>query len=624
MGGKRIWLWPLILLVAAGARPGWANALRDHPSPYLAMHGEDPVAWRTWDQDALNRARREQKLLFISSGYFACHWCHVMQAESYQNPGIAAFLNRHFIPVKVDRELRPALDAYLIEFVRRTRGHAGWPLNVFLSPSGHPVAGTTYLPADRFMGYLQRLQALWTDDSAGLEKLARRAAVALNAASPQGGRLDAGRVAEHGRRFVARSLSIANDMSGGFGQQAKFPSTPQLRVLLQRQAAQPNPEVAEFLQLTLEQMAGQGLRDHLGGGFFRYTVDPGWQVPHFEKMLYDNVQLAQLYLQAAAVLGEPAYEGVARDTLDFLLQDMWYAPGAFISSLSAVDEQGVEGGYYLWDDATLVSLLSEEELKVVRLTWDTQAPAPFEAGYLPRQAATPAEIAKTLSLPEPRMRKHLATLHRKLRQERRRRNLPRDTKLLAAWNGLALTVLADAARLPGGEEYRRHGEQLREYLGRALWDGNALRRATDGRQAVGSASLEDYAYVAWGLLAWARLSGDARDYQLTKRMLHAAWQRFHTPRGWRRAAEPLLPLIPRGAILADGPLPSPSAIILDISLALAKQIGDEELSENALAVLARDYPQLASSPFAHATHIGVLLRYADLLTAESVSRAASP
>ncbi len=547
-----------------------------------------------------------------------------MQQESYQDPEIATFLNTHFISVKVDRELQPALDAYLIEFVRRTRGRAGWPLNVFLTPEGHPLAGITYLPAQSFLEYLRRLHALWQEDSAALKALAGRAAGDLGEHSRPAGRIEARQIPEYRAHLVGQALRLGDDMSGGFGNQAKFPSVPQLRVLLQLQADQPDADLADFLVLTLDQMARLGLRDQLGGGFFRYTVDPGWHVPHFEKMLYDNVQLVELYLEAARTLGKPGYRAVARDTLDFLLEQMWHEQGGFISSLSAVDDKGVEGGYYLWDEATLQTTLSGKELAVTLLDWSLEGPERFDGGYLPIQAATPAEIGKALDLPQARVETHLASARRKLLRQRSHRSVPRDTKLLAAWNGLALAALAQAARLPDGEAYRTHAERVRDYLGEVLWHDGALVRARDGGRAVGSASIEDYAYVARGMLAWADVSGDPRDYALTRQLLEAAWRRFHGDHGWKRAAAPLLPGLPREPMLADGPLPSPSAVIIDTSLALAERLQDAGLRDRALLVLRQNHGQLATSPFVHATHISVLYRHAHAVATEPVNRAAIP
>src|SRR3989344_2511302 len=402
----RVLLLPLLCLgLTANAAPALTNQLKHHPSPYLAMHAADPVAWQDWGPAAVERARREGKPLFISVGYFSCHWCHVMQRESYRNPDIAAFLNRHFVPVKVDRELEAALDARLIEFAERTRGQGGWPLNVFVTPEGYPMYAALYLPPAEFKSVLERLQGLWARDRAGLERLARDEA--KRAAAPAempvvagdsrdgGGRATPGAVAEN---FVEQALAQADLIHGGFGDQSKFPSAPQLEALLVRAAAKPELRLKEFLKLTLGHMADLGLYDHVGGGFFRYTVDPSWKAPHFEKMLYDNALLARVYLHAAKALREPRYQQIARATLDFMARDLRAPDGALIASLSAIDDKGGEGGYYLWSTDELTALLSEPETKMLRLAFGMQDAAPFEAGYLPLRSIPVAEVAERLGM----------------------------------------------------------------------------------------------------------------------------------------------------------------------------------------------------------------------------------
>ncbi len=312
-------LLTLLLLLLPGLSPALTNQLIEHPSPYLAMHGDDPVQWQEWGEEALERARKENKLLFISSGYFACHWCHVMQRESYRNPQVAAFLNRHFIPVKVDRELQPALDAHLIEFVRRTRGHAGWPLNVFLTPAGYPLYGLTYSPKAQFSALLLRLEGAWDKQPEQLTEMARRAALEMEESKPasaDGGVIDSRKLQQG---LVTMALAMGDDLVGGFGAQNRFPMAPQWLVLLDVQASSKDEDLQALAQLTLDQMANLGLRDHLQGGFFRYTVDPAWQTPHFEKMLYTQALLSRLYIRAAHLFDRPDYLQVAADTLDFTL-----------------------------------------------------------------------------------------------------------------------------------------------------------------------------------------------------------------------------------------------------------------------------------------------------------------
>ena len=587
----------LSLGLAANAAPALTNQLKHHPSPYLAMHATDPVAWQDWGPAAVERARREGKLLFISVGYFSCHWCHVMQRESYRNPDIAAFLNRHFVPVKVDRELEAALDARLIEFAERTRGQGGWPLNVFVTPEGYPMYAALYLPPAEFKSVLERLQGLWAKDRAVIERLARDEA--KRAAAP------AEMPAATGS-FVEQALAQADFIHGGFGEQSKFPSAPQLEALLARAATGPEPRLQEFLQLTLDHMADLGLYDHVGGGFFRYTVDPSWKTPHFEKMLYDNALLARVYLHAARTLRVPQYEAVARATLDFMVRELRTPDGALIASLSAVDNKDVEGGYYLWNVDELAALLSEREAQVLRLAFGMQDAAPFEAGYLPLRSLPPAEVARQLGMDTAAVETALSQALEKLRLARAKRTVPRDIKLLAGWNGLALAAFAEAARVTGEAKYRDVAAGIRDYLMRALWDGKTLKRAVDKGRAVGAVALEDYAYVTQGLLEWARLTDSTADYAQAASVARAAWQRFYAARGWRLDERSLIQTSGAEAAIADGPLPSPSAVLVEAALALAGKTGDVALARQARTARDLARPAVQRDRFWQASH-GALL-----------------
>ena len=394
---RRRVLWGLAMAlctVTAAAAGPLRNQLEGHASPYLALHAQDPVAWQDWNERAVARARAENKLLYLSIGYFSCHWCHVMQRESYRDPGVAEFLNANFIPVKVDRELETALDARMIEFAQATQGRAGWPLNVFLTPEGHPLYAVLYLPRDDFLQVLRRLQGVWQEDHANLSAVARREA--SSAQGPGAPRLDPALVDGLARRIVGGALDFADPLNGGFGDQNKFPMSPQLEFLLaaqERSAAEP---LASMLKLTLDNMWRNGLYDHLGGGFFRYTVDPSWETPHFEKMLYDNAQLALIYLRAADLLNEPAYHQVARQTLDFMAGDMMADEGALVASFSAVDGDDVEGGYYLWREAELAQRLTAPEREAIKLAYRMRDAPPFDAGWLPMAGPGEDEIAAAL------------------------------------------------------------------------------------------------------------------------------------------------------------------------------------------------------------------------------------
>jgi len=593
----------------ANTAPRLQNQLANHASPYLALHAKDPVQWQDWKPAVIKRARKQKKLVYLSIGYFSCHWCHVMQRESYQNPEIAKFLNENFIPVKVDRELEPALDARLIEFAEQTTGVAGWPLNVFLTPEGYPLYAVLYMPPKEFQQVLVKLQMLWQQDPAGLTKLARQAVV--EGRGPGKPRLDTSQVKAHAAKIVETSLTIGDPFNGGFGEQSKFPSVPQLDYLLAQFQRQPNSKLKNFLQLTLDQMMRNGLYDHLGGGFFRYTVDPGWQTPHFEKMLYDNALLARLYLHAGRLWNRDDYLQIATQTLKFMLQEMRHADGAFIASLSALDDKGVEGGYYLWSLSELKKLLNADELKVYRLANGMMDAPPFDNGYLPMQALTQAEVGESLKLGSSKVKALLSSAQTKLRGARARRSIPKDRKLLAGWNGLALSAYAEAARVTQDPLYRTTAMKLRDYLTKRLWMDGGLHRSMAKGRSIGQASLEDYAQVARGLLDYARMTKRQEDYRMARRVVDAAWERFYSGGGWRLSERTLMQSeTPRDA-LADGPMPSPSGSVLSTSLALARQDNDPAFLDKVLATLNSGHEVIQSDPFWYATHVAAMNRALD-------------
>lgn len=598
------------LLLPVSAQSG--NVLRDHDSPYLAMHGDDPVNWQPWSAEVLAQARRENKLLFVSIGYFACHWCHVMQRETYQNEAVAKYLNEHFISVKVDRELHPALDAYLIEFVTRTRGTAGWPLNVFLTADGHPLVGMTYLPTDRFSALLAQLEEQWRQTPDYLQEIAALAAQALEGEPPlPTPALMPADVQRYTALLVSQALQLADDMSGGFGEQGKFPMVPHLHSLLSAWQRKPDPALKAFLVLTLDSMASQGLRDHLAGGFFRYTVDPAWQTPHFEKMLYGNAQLAWLYLRAGQVFARADYLAVARDTLDFMLREMLTPAGGMVASFSAVDAAGVEGGYYLWDQHTLTRLLDTPSLALLQQLWGMQGPPPFAAGHLPLQQMTLAEAAKGLGLRVSQAGKRFQLAREKLLAEQATRQLPVDTKILAGWNGLALTALVAGARQFDDVRYRQAAAGLRGYLLDTLWDGNRLWRAHGRKGELGQATLADYAFAAQGLLDWAELTNSQADRQLARRWVDDAWRRFHAGSGWRLSDQTLLPSGYGVAMFSDSPLPSPSAVLMQVAWRLAKADRDNAFMARIKTLAAQGHPQLATAAFEYPGQIELLLSVQD-------------
>ena len=579
----------LVLLLPATAAAG--NSLANHPSPYLALHGQDPVAWQEWNAETVARARRENKLLFVSVGYFACHWCHVMQRESYKNPQIAALLNRDFIPVKVDRELNSGLDDALQNFSAQLNGVAGWPLNAFVTPEGYPAFVLLYASPDDFRKLLTQLAGRWKADQASIRHLARQAAPPP-AMRPTSTPLSAERSARAWQQFVDALWKEADTLHGGFGQVSKFPMAPQLHALLERQARQPDARLAEFLRLTFDQMAARGLRDHVGGGFFRYTVDPGWDTPHFEKMLYDNAHLAMLYLRAATVLRQPRYREIARGTLDFMQDELLDAGGGLYSSTSAVDDSGREGVTYLWEPDELRRRLSPEAYAAASRVWRLDAARSFEAGYLPAEYTPPTADERRL----------LTDAARILLPLRRARSLPKDDKLNAGLNGLALSAFSQAVQLDPA--YRTRADDLQRFLLTRLVRQGRLMKAMARGQILPHAELEDYAYVVQGLLDHAEATGNRQSRDRALQLARVAWQSFWSEKGWKHEVRPLLATLQAEPALADGALYSPSEVLILATLRLQ----DSALQRLARTAAGWRLPAMERDAYVYPTRVRVLTR----------------
>jgi uncharacterized protein YyaL (SSP411 family) len=585
------------------------NQLKQHASPYLVLHGNDPVNWQDWGTAVVNRAKAENKLIFISSGYFSCHWCHVMQRESYSDQGVADMLNQLAIPVKIDRELQPALDKWLIDFVQQTSGTAGWPLNVFLTPDGYPVAGFTYRPKKNFSEILGSLQSLWNQNEqyVRITALNNFSAMKAEPKTHSGKQPAADMDKTMAQLLVRHAMQFADETAGGFGETNKFPMSPQLSSLIEIQNSFPDKELAAFIKLTLDQMAQLGLRDHIGGGFFRYTVDPSWVTPHFEKMLYDNAQLIDIYLRAADVFHQPVYQQVALDTLDFVIESMSAVDGAldgaFIASLSAVDNHNIEGGYYLWQADELKSILDADELKIVRLSWGIEGSPHHEAGHHLRFVKTAEDVARQLKLPLSDVHKKLDNARYKLQQARKLRQIPIDTKVIAAWNGLLLNSMSKAVIKTGDKRYRKAAAQLYQVLANQFWDGKQMYRFIHDGEAGGQVSLEDYAYVSQGIVTWAMASGDKQAWDTARKIALAGLQRFHNDSGWQLSEKLDIPYDARELVLSDSTMPSPSASLLSVLYNIADHLQDNKLRQQVLTYVDVDLAETSLSPLWYGSHI---------------------
>ena len=554
-----------------------AGPLTDHPSPYVRMHADDAVEWRLLDADVLEQAQRQNKLVFISSGYFACHWCHVMRDESFNNAQVAALLNRDFIAVKIDRELNPVLDAYLMNFLQRSRGFGGWPLNMFLTPDGYPLYGLVYLPPDDFIALLQRMNNDWKTRGDELQGLARQAFEQTRSESAEQAAMpDAAVLLD---RLLTAVRDQADDFLGGFGEQARFPRPPLLLNLLEAYQLRSDPWLGDFLLLTLNQMASKGLHDVIGGGFFRYTTDPQWQTPHFEKMLYTNAGLVLVYARAYEIFDEPRFLQLAEQIMAFMLRDMRNEQG-FISALSALDAQGREGGYYLWTRDQLQDALKPAQWQRVEQHWQL---ASLGGGILPMGFTPQAEWQ---------------AIRERLRQRRQPRGLPRDDKILPAWNGYALSALAKVTELTGREDFLQPGRRLFDQFKDALQKDVSREQAGLPRRY-----LQDQVLLVRGLVDWMeRVEGRAIDDERLRERLLRIVDRFWSADGWQQTDRDLIPLPGRALNLADDELPAADALL--IGLLQRSGTGDAKaLRAMQSASASRIDTRLLADPLSYASHI---------------------
>jgi uncharacterized protein YyaL (SSP411 family) len=544
------------------------NRLAGETSPYLLQHADNPVSWHPWGEEALALAVAEDRPILLSIGYAACHWCHVMAHESFEDPETAALMNERFVNVKVDREERPDLDAVYMEAVVALTGHGGWPMTVFLTPSGEPFFGGTYFPPEprhglpSFRQVLEALADAWRDRR---EEVTRSAAQLVEAVRHSSAlRPSTEPLTESLLTAAVRGLrQVFEPAFGGWGRAPKFPNAPVLELLLRRAD---DVEALAMATRTLDGMAAGGMYDLLGGGFHRYSVDERWLVPHFEKMLYDNALLVPAYLHGWLVTGTPRYREVVEETVDYLLRELLLEEGGFASAQDA-DTDGVEGLTFTW--------VEEEGVPGELLE-------PFEHGR---------SILRGELEPE---------LKRRLFEERERRPKPlRDDKAIASWNGLALAALAEAGRRLGRAEWVAAARALGEFLLGPLSDadGRLLRSRREGRTS-GTGFLDDYANVAHGLLELHVATGDLRWLEEANRLARLAVELFADVEhgGFFLSPSHGERLVARTKELDDHPLPSGNSMLAHVLLRLARLYGDDELERRAVSVLRLLRPALERAP----------------------------
>jgi len=521
------------------------NRLANETSPYLLQHADNPVDWYPWGKEAFERAQAEDKPILLSVGYSTCHWCHVMARESFSNEETAALMNRWFVNVKVDREERPDVDAVYMTAVQALTGQGGWPMTVFMTPDGKPFYAGTYYPPDDahgrpgFRRLLAAIADAWTNQRQELlnsaETITEHLRAATNRIAMGGGR---GEISpELPARAVERFRNSFDGQWGGFGEPPKFPSPTNLDFLIAYGARTDDgtqPSAIQMALFTLVRMASGGMYDHLGGGFARYSVDRYWLVPHFEKMVYDNAQLARTYLHAYQLTGDAFYERVVRETLRYLEREMLSPEGGFYSAQDA-DSEGIEGKYFVWTPQQVREALGEEDGAIANTWFAVTEEGNFRDPHHPefgtRNVLTTwqsaSEVASAFALTEEQLAERLERIKSRLLEVRERRVKPgTDTKVLASWNGLALAAFAEAARVLGEPRYREIAERNAAFVREKLWrDGKLLHTYKDGIAKV-EGMAEDYAYYGLGLVELFKLTGEMAHLEWARDMLEILLQDF--------------------------------------------------------------------------------------------------
>jgi uncharacterized protein YyaL (SSP411 family) len=585
------------------------NRLALEKSPYLLQHAHNPVDWYPWGAEAFDRAKAEDKPIFLSIGYSTCHWCHVMERESFENEAIADLLNRDFVAVKVDREERPDVDDVYMTAVQTMTGSGGWPLSLFLTPEGKPFHGCTYYPPDDrhgrpgFPALLAAITDAWKNRRDELDSSAGRLLAHLDLAE----RAPAGGGAVGAEALDRAALAAARDFDrvhGGFGGAPKFPPSMRLELLIRRWVRTGQESAREMVEATLARMAAGGIYDHVGGGFHRYSTDAKWLVPHFEKMLYDNALLARTYVLAFRAFGNADFARVARETLDYLLAEMTPEAGGFFAAQDA-DSEGEEGTFYVWDPKSVEAAVGSEAAPIVLSRFGVKPEGNFENGQTVLSIVrTVGELAKEFGRSEVEIEKALAGARRKMYEARSRRVPPMtDEKLLTDWTALAISAFALAGRALAEPRYesaaRRATDRVLAHCRVTEGDSRELfHREKDGTAGIpGFAS--DYAFFVEALLDLYEATFEPRYFRAALELQEEMHERFADPRGgYYLAAGAHDGLILRPSELFDGALPSSNSVAAMNLLRLESFTGDPKHRERAEGVFTAFAGYLERAPSA--------------------------
>ena len=599
----------------------YINRLILEDSPYLIQHAHNPVNWYAWGTEAFEKARRENKPVFLSIGYSTCHWCHVMERESFDNELMAAYLNKHFVAIKVDRERRPDVDKIYMTALMMVKGSGGWPMSSILTPEGKPFFSGTYYPPEMFIQVLQQASKLWQDEEPQIRKIAEKITLAVQ--SRQRGLKQAEHIGKERIQIaVINLLNRFDEMQGGFSSAPKFPNETYLFLLLDTAIREQDTEVLSALELTMSLMAQGGIYDQVGGGFHRYSTDNEWLVPHFEKMLYNQAHLARTYLQLFSITHDESYKRVVTQTLDYVLRDMRDGNGGFFSAGDA-DSEGEEGKFFLWTLDELNHELTQSSgadfaklaIALYGVTKDgnfSEHSATEVAGstilHLPVSIKAFAENNK---LDLKTLYKDVDKIRKTLYKKRQSRVAPAiDHKVVTAWNGMMITAFAQAGKQFYDEKYIDAAKRVADFLwqvhhvdvSKTISKSKLWRASLNGKASV-TATLADYAYLAQGYLALFDVTEDKkwliRSKQLSREMLAFFWDKedgaFYMSALPDKSGREV-PLFDRPKDIYDGAIPSANAVALEVLTQLYYRTGDENYNTKAMALIASLSSKIKVSP----------------------------
>jgi uncharacterized protein len=583
------------------------NHLANETSPYLLQHANNPVDWYPWGAEALARAKTENKPIFLSVGYAACHWCHVMVHESFENAGVATFMNQNFINIKVDREERPDIDSIYMAAVVSMTGQGGWPLSVFLTPDGKPFYGGTYFPpTGRYgmLGFMELLTAINDTWQKRIDEIDQATATLTGAlqheltwqasAATEGLSLDLLQQASQ------KLVSSFDRKYGGWGSAPKFPQPMAVEFLL-RQAVRGDQAALATGVAALKAMNQGGIYDVVGGGFHRYSTDQAWLVPHFEKMLYDNAQLALAYLHAYLITHDHDFLKTCQETLDFILRELTGPEGGFFSSLDA-DSEGEEGKFYLWDKKELGEVLSFEDFLLLEQVYGIPDQGNFQGKIILKQTQDLTVTCKKFGLDFDEVQLQLTSIHQWLLAVRGGRPRPAaDDKVLVSWNCLALQAFAEAARYLDRPDYRAAAQRNAAFLTTALYTDGNLKHTWRAGRAHQPAFLEDYAGLVLGLLSLYQADQDNRWFSIAETLTHQMVEKFKDDAGgFYNTSRDQDALIVRPKDLQDNAIPSGNALACMALLEMAAISGAGEWVDLAVKPLAAFQETLVKYPTAFA------------------------